>query len=203
MRARHPELTVELIVGNAAADLTRGEADCAVRLLAVKEPDFVRRGLGTVRFGLFASTGYLAARGLKTPPASKPQRSARGGTDWLAVAEQNQLDGHGILVPSRELALGPEGTWLAARATRAVPQLFANSLMTLAAAAADSLGMAVLPTSMAKLHPELVQLRALHEIPMRPVWLVMHRDLQKVTRVRRVATAVTKALRHVLEPVGE
>jgi DNA-binding transcriptional LysR family regulator len=172
------QIAVELVPGNVPIDLARGEADLAVRTVAAEEADIVRRRLGEVRYGLYASARYLKQRG--------------------AVAEVYQLAGHDVLVPSRELASGPEASWVATRAGRANPVFYASSHVTIAGAAAAGMGLAVFPDNLARLHPELQQVRPLPEIPARPVWLAMHRDLRRVSRVRVVADAVAGAIAETL-----
>jgi len=98
------------------------------------------------------------------------------------------------VLPSRELARGPEATWLAEHASRAQPVLHASSMWTLAVAVAAGVGLCVLPTNLAHMHADIELLRPLPEIAPRPVWLAMHPDQRRVARVRAVADAVGGAL---------
>jgi DNA-binding transcriptional LysR family regulator len=174
----HPEIRVELVPANVATDLGSGEADIGVRLVDLTSPDLVRKRLGAVRYGLYATRDYLERRGEQALSAD--------------------LEGHDTLVPSRELARGPEAQWLASHASEARPILFSSSLETLARACASGLGIAALPTNLAALHPELRLLRRLEEIPPRPVYLVVHRDVRRIPRVRTVAERVSATLSRVL-----
>jgi DNA-binding transcriptional LysR family regulator len=165
--------TVELIVGNRAVDLARGEADLALRVLPVDEPSLVRTRVGAVRYGLFASDRYLASR---------PVRCIDDG-----------LAGHRVLAPSLELAAGPEGRWLATFASGATVVLRAADHPALAEAAAQGAGLAVLPAGLAGFHPLRCAWR-LESIPARDVWLVYHQDLRKDRRVQRVAAAIREVM---------
>jgi DNA-binding transcriptional LysR family regulator len=176
LMARHPELELELVPSNLVADLARGEADLAVRLVR-PDGDVVARRLGQVTYGLYASDAYLADH-----PA--PFADA--------------LAGHDIVVPVRELAHGPEAAWLARHATAARPRLRANSLVTLAQAVAAGLGVCALPNNLAAMHAGARLVRRLPEIPGRPVWLVTHRELRKVARVRVVAAAIVEEMKRRL-----
>ncbi|MFO0581672.1 MAG: LysR family transcriptional regulator [Anaeromyxobacter sp.] len=174
----HPELSIELVTGNARVDLARGEAELAVRLT---EPDasLVARRLGAVGHGLYASPAYVKAFG---PP------------------EADGLAGHRVIAPSRELARGPEATWLAEHARSARRVLLAPNLVTCAAAVAQGIGVCPLPTTVADLHG-LTPLRMLPEIPPRPVYLAMHPDARRLARVRVVADAIAIHVRgHVARP---
>jgi len=172
----HPELAIELLTGNAQVDLARGEAELAVRLA---EPDasLVARRLGAVHHALYASPAYVRAFG-------------RPDAEGLA--------GHRIVVPSRELARGPEATWLAQHAREARRVLLAPNLVTCAAAVAQGIGVCPLPTTVADLHG-LAAIRPLPEIPPRPVYLAMHPDVRRLARVRVVAEAIAA---HVKRHIG-
>ncbi len=165
-------IDVELIGGNPVLDLVRGDADFAIRVVAPEHPDLIRRRIGAVSYGLFASAAYL-----KRCPDFEP--------GW---------PGHQILLPSGELSKGPEAGFLAIHATAARVGLRANSHVALAHAAEASLGLVVSPMNLAHFHPRLVRVRPLPEIPVRPIWLVMHKSFRQDARLRRAATIVTEGL---------
>lgn len=169
---REQGVTIELAASNRAVDLARGEADLAIRLVDVDEPSLVRRRLGAVRYGLFASERYLVAH---------PVRRLDDG-----------LAGHRVLSPSRELASGPEARWLAEHASSARVALRASDLLVLAEAAARGEGLVVLPANLAALHPLNCARRL--DIPPRAVWLVYHQDLRRDPRIRLAADAVAEAV---------
>lgn len=170
-------LELEIDARNTAADLSRGEADLAVRVLEVHEPSLVRRRLGVVRYGLYGSPAYL----LHHP-----------------VGED--LDCHTFLAPSIELAGGPEGRWIARNASEADIAIRASDHLILAEAAARGLGLVVLPTDLAVFHP-LTQARSL-DIPGRPVWLVYHQDQRGDARVQAAAAVVAEAIASCLDAEG-
>lgn len=174
--AAHPGLTVDLLAANLTADLARGEADLAVRLVRPDTADLVRRRLGAMRYGLFGARAYVA----QAPPLAEG------------------LEGHRVIKPLRSMARGPEAAWLEQHATRATAAVCVDSPHVAVRAAAAGLGLAVLSGSLALNAPELVCVRSLGEIPAREVWLVYHRDLRGVARVRCVADAIDAHLRQRL-----
>lgn len=63
LRRRHPQLVVELSLSNDIVDLSRRDADIAVRMVEPRQKALVARRLGTVRIGLYAHRRYLRERG--------------------------------------------------------------------------------------------------------------------------------------------
>jgi DNA-binding transcriptional LysR family regulator len=63
LRARHPELVVELVLTNRVQDLLRREADIAVRMLRPRQELLVARRIGRIEVGLHAHENYLAKHG--------------------------------------------------------------------------------------------------------------------------------------------
>jgi DNA-binding transcriptional LysR family regulator len=167
------QIELELISGNLVVDLSRGDADLAVRVIAPDTPGLVSRRIATVSYGLYASQGYLK----KMPKL------------------EEGLAGQTVLLPGSELSQGPEARYLAEHAYLARVGLRCSSLIALAVAAEEGSGLVVLPTNLAFFHPKLAMLRPLKEIPGRPVWLVMHKDVRRDPRIKQVALEIESAIR--------
>jgi DNA-binding transcriptional LysR family regulator len=63
LRARHPDLVVELVVLNAVDDLLRRESDIAVRHVPPAQEALIARRAGGIEIGLHAHRNYLAVHG--------------------------------------------------------------------------------------------------------------------------------------------
>jgi DNA-binding transcriptional LysR family regulator len=176
----HPALTVELVVGYTLADISRGQADIAVRLVAPETADLRRSKLGTQRYGLYASKAYLARRG--------------------APRSREDLSGFDVLVGSGDLARSAETQWLGEQRRGARVALFSSSVRILARACGAGMGLAALSSNTASTEPTLLRVCELPEIPARDVWLVAHRDTRKVARVRVVWDAIARDLKARLDP---
>jgi DNA-binding transcriptional LysR family regulator len=174
LRREHPEILCALKTSNAAADLARGEADVAVRLVKPEGAELAARKLGMLAYALYASEGYLAARGAPRTLAS--------------------LEGHDVVAPDGELLAGPEARWLGPSLRGASASLRAHSMPALAAAAAAGMGLVVLPTTIGHDHPGLRPVAAVRDLPARPVFLVVHRDARRVARIRAMADAIAADL---------
>jgi DNA-binding transcriptional LysR family regulator len=172
----HPKIVVELLVSMRTADLARREADLAVRLIRPEGADLVARSLGAMRYGFFATKGYLDEHGKLDPSAP---------------------EGHAFIEPIAEIAESPEGRFLREtifpRGGRA--SLRASGMLVMAHAAGAGLGIAVLPEPIAAGVPSLRRLAPVREIHARSVYLVAHQGARKIARVRVVMDAIDADLR--------
>jgi DNA-binding transcriptional LysR family regulator len=166
LRAEHPALEVELRAETRMLDLSRREADVAVRLVRPKEPGLVARRLGAMAFGLFASQAYLSRRG--TPRSTRDL----AGHDWIGF----------------EPALDrlPQNRWLAREVPGARRVVRANTTAVQVAACAEGLGLALFPLFVAPHEPRLVHVLPHVGPPAREAWAVTHADLRGNARVRAV-----------------
>lgn len=64
----YPDIRVSLLLGDEERDLSRHEADCAIRFHKPHQADLIQRPLAPIRYRLCASPEYLAEHGaVKTP----------------------------------------------------------------------------------------------------------------------------------------
>jgi DNA-binding transcriptional LysR family regulator len=145
VRSAHPDLVIELLSDNRPVDLTRGEADLAIRLAVSRQSSLRARCIAKTGLGLFASPAYL-------------RKSSKA---------------HDVLLPSGELARMPEARWLAARKNNRVV-LRSNSMPALVTAAIEGHGVVPLPLGWGDAEPGLVRVATLDDLPPRKVWLVLH-----------------------------
>ena len=62
--AAYPEIDVEVALSNKNEDLTRRDADIAIRMARPTQNTLVAKKIGTVRFGFYATPGYLQKHGV-------------------------------------------------------------------------------------------------------------------------------------------
>ena len=159
---KHPGLRLELIAGDAILDLSRREADLALRFVRPESGDLVVRRVATLRFEGFGSKEYLDEH-----RGSSPEELA--WLDWDTT--QAHL---------------PAAAWLRATFPGIEPVLRTSSLGVRLRATRAGLGVSVLARPLAKRYPELVAIRELPAIPEIPVWLVGHRALRDLPRIKAV-----------------
>jgi DNA-binding transcriptional LysR family regulator len=176
LRRRHPGIRVELEASLHFADLTRREADLAIRTRRPQTGDLVSLKLGERRW-IPVQAVPLARR--RTPVK-----------DWGALAWIGWGD---------DMASFPPARWIAAHVPRAAVVLRTSHVASQAAAAAAGLGAVLLPPAFARV-AALAPVRAatslapsLDELPTSETWLVGHRALRAVPRVAAVWSFLVQA----------
>jgi DNA-binding transcriptional LysR family regulator len=162
LRRRHPGLVLEIAVDQRTFDLTRREADLALRFGRPRDAGLVTRKLSDVAYGLYASKGLSAGRSRAVDFATDP---FVGFDDSLA----------GV----------PQERWLARMAPDRHVVFRCNSTASLMAAARLGVGVAVLPRFVADRDPALTRLEGPEPVN-HELWLLVHGDLRRTPRVRAV-----------------
>ncbi len=162
LRARHPGLTLEIVADQRNFDLTRREADLALRMGRPTAGGLVTRKLSDVGYRFYAAPAYLAGR--------------RGPVDFdrdLFIGTDDQV------------ARAPHERWLARLAPHRQVVFRCNATAAMQSAARAGLGVALLPFFAADGDPGLEPLDgpepARHEL-----WLLVHGDLRRAPRVQAV-----------------
>lgn len=164
LRREHPELALELVSGARPVDLERGEADLAIRIGPVADPELVARKVGDVGWSVYASPAYLKGR---------PR------------VDLDDLRGHDVIGYDASLAGMPAARWLEARAGRARVALRSREMTDMLAAAVNGAGIAVLPCVLGDAEPLLQRLTP-DVVASRPAALVHRREATIADSVRAV-----------------
>lgn len=166
LHERFPNLDVVLQPSASSADLTHGEADVAVRLYRPTAGELVVRRVGNMGFGLYGSPSYLQQHGSPQSTADLPQHA---------------VIGYGVQLRHLE-----ESLWLESMAKGARYLLRSDDTHARLAAAESGLGLGVLPHVLAQRSPRLLRVLETVDAPPKTIWLVVHRDLRHIARVRAV-----------------
>lgn len=161
---RYPNLHLILNASSHTANLTRGEADIAIRLFRPKETDLVARQLMDMAMGLYAGRQYLQTH---EPPVT------------LSDLSQHHIIGYGD-----ELAGLPENQWLLNHVPKDDWMLQSDSTASRLRATMCGLGISIQPCLFAKTNPELIQILDRVSLPTHKVWITYHRDLRQILRIR-------------------
>jgi DNA-binding transcriptional LysR family regulator len=183
--ARHTLVTIDLINDPRRFNLSRREADIALRIGSFDQEDLLERKVANVSYGLFASLGYLNRLG---------RPNFREGCAGHLVTS---------LVDSQVKVVHIE--WLEAIAPRAHVILRSNDIHSHIATAEAGEAMAVLPRVLADRRATLVRLDPPLPEPSQPVKLGVHTDMRHSPRIRALIDFLVvelKALATELNPGG-
>lgn len=165
----HPRLRIQILASVGYADLTRREADLALRMMRPAAGDFVATRLASHPWRVVASPAHAAklneAGKLREPDATR----------WVTWGE--------------ELAHLPDARWLAANVSRERVVLETSSMTAQLEAVRAGIGAMVVPRAYVGL-PGLSEVRcsaaiekSLAALPEGTLWLVGHRALREVPRI--------------------
>jgi DNA-binding transcriptional LysR family regulator len=178
----YPRLRIQILSSVRYADLTRHEADLALRIMRPATGDFVATRLGAHAWCVVASPAHAAMLNesgkLREPDATR----------WVTWGE--------------ELGHLPDARWITANVSRERVVLETSSMTAQLVAVRAGLGAMVVPRPYAAL-PGLVEVecagavkKTLAALPEGTLWLVGHRALREVPRV----AVVWAWLKRLFEP---
>ena len=160
-RARHPEIVPEFTISNAMANLTRREADIAIRPVPDPPDHLVARRIAGIAHALYASSDYLM----------RDERGDLSSQDWIGLED---TDTPSVI-----------GRWLRQHVQPSRMVLTVDALPALHDAARAGLGLTVLPCYLGDPDENLCRVAAPQpELPRSVLWLLTHDDLRRTARVR-------------------
>lgn len=182
---RFPVVQVETVITDRQVDLSRGEADIALRAATITQgpmgDDVVVRRLATGKWGVYTSKAYAAENGLP--------RNA------------DELAAHPIIAGSGPLARFDPAFLKQARAKGAQIRQASSSILNIAGAIKSGLGCGPLPCVLGELDPEL-ELCFLFDEADFALLLITREEMRNLPHVRAFNDFIasrTAALRHMIE----
>ncbi len=168
-----PEIIIELSLNNQQEDLLRRDSDIAVRMVRPVQGALVAKKMGEVNVGLYAHQDYVARRG---NPAT------------FAELKQHPLIGF-----DRRLSIS--GTTAFGVMNRELFNFRSDSDIAQLALLRAGLGIGGCQARIAARTPELIPVLSGQTIFSMEMWLVMHRDLRQVKRIRLLFNWLSEALK--------
>lgn len=157
----HPDVALELVLADEFFNLSKRQADVAIRPTNAPPENLVGRRIATVAFAVYASADYLERRRDSGGPA---------GHDWVAFDDS--------------LAHLAAAQWLRKTYPGAAVALRVNTLVGLLSAAVAGMGLTTLPCFMGDAEPALRRFGKPDDVPGSGLWLLTHEDLRRTARVR-------------------
>jgi DNA-binding transcriptional LysR family regulator len=174
LRRKYPDTSLEFLSAIRPVDLTKGEAELAIRVGPVTDETLVARKIGESGWSLFAAPEYLARH--------------------PAPADPRDLSGHDVLGFNPEYASLPGAKWIAEHGAGANIVLLHRGIEDLVASAVAGLGLAVLPCLAGDREPRLA--RVTSEILGRQnLSIVYRREVLLSQPVQTVIRFITGVLR--------
>jgi DNA-binding transcriptional LysR family regulator len=166
---QHPGLTLELAPASAVVDLTRREADLALRTIRPETGDLVAQRLVAFPLAVMVAPSF----------ARRHPKARLRDLPWLTFSDA--------------LSSTPESTWLRENVPDAHVVLRAPELQSLLSAAQAGVGALVIAEPLGHV-AGLVKVRVRAAMPEGALWIVAHRALRPVPRVAAVWDWLVRAL---------
>ncbi|HUG22915.1 LysR family transcriptional regulator [Piscinibacter sp.] len=179
----HPGIEVEVAESSALLDLSRRQADVALRLSTQVPEHWVGRSLGTARYRVYAKRGVPGL-----PQRETPLAALLAEAPWVTFERE-----------------GTGNRWARWMQQHVPPQqvlLRVDIFNSLVAMLRTGLGIGVLPCFAAANEPELVPVSS--EIPelAAPLWILTHPDLRRTARIQAFMQGVGDAVAAKLKAAG-
>jgi DNA-binding transcriptional LysR family regulator len=172
--ALYPGLQVELVISDRILDLSKGEADIAIRLGEPTEEALVGRKIANASWSVYASHAYVERHGRPDNP--------------------KDLKGHLVVACDGPIANYPGALWQRSVASHVTVATRSDHWQGLMLAVKTGAGLAALPHFQGDRESEL--LRVIDDIGLvMPYYLILHRDMQRTPRVRAFADFVAAEIK--------
>jgi len=159
----YPRIDVELISANYTLNLSRREADLALRLGRPRDTGLVSRKLVDIPYFLYGATGAVRALRVKSLMDLADHPFLGYDTSMFSVAQEDWLD-HAL-----------KGRHVLLRT---------NTIEPLLAAARAGLGFVMLAAFVGDREPGLMRVPIRETMPPRELWLLVHGELRRSPRIR-------------------
>ena len=177
----HPGIEVEVAESTALLDLSRRQADVALRLSRQVPEHWVGRTLGTAKYKVYVKRG---ASGL--PQRKQPLATLLAKAPWIAF--------------EREGAANRFGRWMQQHIPIEQVRLRVDMFNSMVMMLRTGLAVGVLPTFVAASEPDLMPISGAIDDLATPLWILTHPDLRRTARVQAfmklVGDAVAKTLQN-------
>jgi DNA-binding transcriptional LysR family regulator len=168
-RVAHPGIGIEVAISNVMLNLTKREADIAIRPAKDAPETLVGRRIAKIAFAIYGSSQYL---------------SRRRKTDDLA---------HQWVGPDDSLADTSVARWMRAELPESEVVLRADSLLGMREAARAGLGLTALPCYLGDTSPGLICVHRPIAAMQTALWILTHEDLRRTARIRAFTEFAAKA----------
>lgn len=167
LRSKLPQIEFEVISSHTLANLSRREADLLIREQVPELGGIVARKLGRVSYAIYAARGF---------PVKRSTPAALAALPWVGFDDDHiRMSGQ---------------SWLLDYRGGRRPEIRGNNWLVLHEATRTGAGLTVLPCFLGDPDPALKRVGGIIADVFADQWLLVHRDLRALPRVRAVMDAV-------------
>lgn len=163
-RERYPNLRIEFMLSDKLLDLSKGEADIAIRATAPYDAGLFGRKIAQTPWAIYASHDYVAKHG--------------------GLPALEDLERHSIAVLDSDHEENKTKTWFGSVAPGAKVAARCNSMTALRAAARSGVGLVSLPVTIGDSDPDLCRVFGPIEGLSTDFYLLIHEEMKSSKRVR-------------------
>lgn len=174
-RREHPDTDLELLGENSVSDVAKREADLGLRIGKTTSSVLVEKQIATMRFGLFASADFVRR--------NLPSRRL----------EKGELARHPFIGLETRWRNLPHEKWMTSLGATRFP-FRSSSITAIVEAVRQGVGIAALVEQVGR-REGFVRLDVDSVGPTQPLYLVYHRELRKVPRIKALVAALEAYLR--------
>lgn len=170
-RDAYPEIEIEMLISSNLFNLTKRDADVAIRTTVNPPETLVGRRISSVPTAIYGAKGYLKTH---------PNLSNLSTHSWVGFDE--------TVIESATVR------WLKQNVPGMTSKYRINSCLGILTAVKENLGLAVLPCYMTDNEPELIQVHPPIAELEKSLWILTHEDLRHVERIRTFIDFVAEAV---------
>lgn len=171
-RESYPEISLEVVVSNQLFNLSKREADVAIRPTLTPPEILVGRKIGIIAQAVYGRSDTFS--------------SLEGALD---------LDAVDWVGPDERMAYRPLDSWMAAHGFDERCRYQVDTVMGMLAAVRDGMGLAVLPCYLCDGDERLVRVGDTIPELSTDLWMLTHPDLRKVARIRAFLDFVARSVK--------
>jgi DNA-binding transcriptional LysR family regulator len=171
LSAEHPHLFFDLHTGNDIANLTRRDADIAVRVTKRAPPHLVGKCIGPIRVAVY------------TRKASSSKRfDVARAAQWDWVAPDDGLPDH------------PSVVWRQRHFPKLIPRFRTSSVQSVAELVAQGMGIGILPLFLAEARKDLRRLTEPLDDCETQLWVLTHPESRHLKRIATVYRSLAQSI---------
>ena len=161
---RYPALRVEFVLSDKNLDLSKGQADVAIRAVRPTDNALIGRKIADSSWAVYASKSYV--------------------TRYGGIKRLEDMDRHSIVLFDGKMQDHRSASWLRSVAPNARIAARANNMLALQLAVKSGAGLAPMPVLVGEKDKALVRVFGPVQEITTPFFLLMHGDLRRTPRVR-------------------